>query len=103
MRVGSIETTEDLVGTIRSGVDLSQIAAHVRNARRTNPAIESSFADIEFVIDGPEELPSPTQLLTNMPSQSSIGFMGPPFGADGIKLPSIGSLPSPDQKASFHG
>jgi len=62
-RVGSDETCGDLVGMIRSGVDLSQLAAHVRNARRANPDIESSFADIEFVIDGPEELPSPRQLL----------------------------------------
>lgn len=59
----------NLLNTIRSGVDLSQLAAHVRNARRSNPSIEAAFSDIEFVIDGSADLPSPTELLAS----SSIG------------------------------
>jgi len=54
LRTGSTETAEDLVATIRSGVNLSQLAAHARMARRANPAINSAFADIVFLIDGPE-------------------------------------------------
>lgn len=53
----------DLVRVIRSEVDLSQVAAHVRNECRSNMAIQQAFDVIEFVIDGPPELPSPTQLL----------------------------------------
>ncbi|MBA7493001.1 hypothetical protein ES702_03556 [subsurface metagenome] len=49
--------------TIRSTVDLSQIAAHVRNARRADPAIEDAFSQVQFVLDSSEELPSPSILL----------------------------------------
>lgn len=71
LRVGNTKTAEDLVTIIRLGVDLSQLAAYVRNARRMNIAIDSSFADIKFVIDGLEELPSIEQLLsTTVPSQA---------------------------------
>lgn len=66
IRVGSAEATSDLLDTIRSGVDLSQLAAHVRNARRADPAIDQAFLSINFIIDGPEELPSPEQLLQSM-------------------------------------
>ena len=68
IRAGSHETAVDLLATIRTGVDLSQLAAHTRNTRRANPAIETTFLSIVFVIDGPEELPSLAQLITNMPS-----------------------------------
>lgn len=81
-RAGSVDSAEDLVAIIRSGLDLSQLAAHVRNARRANAAIDTSFGGIEFLIDGGDELPSPGQLLnTPMPSQSSStstnGLSGP--------------------------
>lgn len=49
--------------TIRSTVDLSQIAAHVRNTRRADPAIEEAFNQIQYVLDSSEELPSPSMLL----------------------------------------
>lgn len=99
-RAGTIATTEDLVATIRSGVDLSQLAAHVRNARRANPAINSSFADIEFLIDGPEELPPPGQLLnTTMPSQTSSASMNSRMSSG--SLPSAGSREMPTMDAFF--
>lgn len=66
IRVGSPQATSDLLETIRSGVDLSQLAAHVRNARRADPAIDQAFSSIVFIVDGPEELPSPEQLLQSM-------------------------------------
>ena len=69
-RAGDPAENEDLLAVIRSGVDLSQLAAHVRNARRANAAIHQAYAAIHFAIDGgPEELPSQNQLL-NMRSES---------------------------------
>lgn len=74
---------DDLIATIRSGVDLSQLAAHVRNARRANPTIEVAFSEIEFVIDGPEELPSPIQLLTaSTQGSASRGSVSSASGLD---------------------
>ena len=67
VRAGNPEATEDLIRVIRSGVDLSQLAAHVRNECRANMAIQQSFDNINFVIDGPDELPSPKQLLSSAP------------------------------------
>lgn len=62
-RAGDEDATRDLLGIIASGVDLSQLAAHVRNTRRSRPDIERAFSEIDFVIDGDEDLPSPEQLL----------------------------------------
>lgn len=70
LRAGSHETARDLLATIRTGVDLSQLAVHVLNASQANSAIEVAFLSIESVIDGPRELPSLTQLLTDMPLNS---------------------------------
>lgn len=103
-RAGSVDTAEALVASIRSGVDLSQLAAHVRNARRASPAINSSFADIEFVIDGPEELPSPAQILnTTMPSQASFASMNPLSDAGRDGVPSMGTFLGYDQNAEEPG
>lgn len=67
LRAGDLQENDDMVAMIRSEVDLSQLAAHVRNARRANPSIDQAFSQIDFVIDeGPEELPSPNQLLTSL-------------------------------------
>lgn len=63
IRAGNPEANADLVRVIRSGVDLSQLAAHVRNECRANLMIQEAFEAIEFVIDGPKELPSPAKLL----------------------------------------
>ena len=67
IRAGDEATTNDLLAVVRSGMSLSQLAAHVRNARRSSPDIEQAFARIEpYIIDGPEELPSPNQLLNSL-------------------------------------
>ena len=72
IRVGDDEANIDLVRVIRSGVDLSQLAAHVRNECRANLAIQKAFDDINFLIDGPRELPSPTQLLSQLPAHELL-------------------------------
>jgi len=72
IRVGDYEANNDLVRIIRSGVDLSQLAAHVRNECRANLAIQRAYEQIDFVIDGPRELPSPTQILGDMPRQDYL-------------------------------
>lgn len=59
---GTVKGTTDLLETIRTGVDLAQLAAHVRNMRRASPLIDEAFAEINFVIDRPESLPSPIEL-----------------------------------------
>ncbi|KAK5052553.1 hypothetical protein LTR84_002418 [Exophiala bonariae] len=69
IRVGDDEANRDLYRVIRSGVDLSQIAAHVRNECRANIEIQQAYDEINFVIDGPRGLPSPTQLLSEIPSR----------------------------------
>lgn len=73
IRAGDDEANTDLVRVIRSGVDLSQLAAHVRNECRATMAIQKAFDDINFLIDGPRELPSPTQLLSHqVPSHEML-------------------------------
>lgn len=71
-RAGDISETDHLLLSIRSEVALSQLAAHVRNARLANPAIQEAFSSIQFVINGPEDLPSPMQLLNPMLAQGSM-------------------------------
>ena len=56
LRAGNTSATDELLITIRSGVDLSQLAAHVRNARRADRAIEEAFSAIKFEIDSPTNL-----------------------------------------------
>lgn len=73
IRVGDFQANEDLVRLIRSGVDLSQLAAHVRNECRSNIETQQAYESIVFVIDGPEELPSPAQLLNRGNLHSDIG------------------------------
>ncbi|OCT53537.1 putative C6 finger domain protein [Cladophialophora carrionii] len=77
IRAGGFSATEDLVRVIRSDVDLSQLAAHVRNECRANMAIQQAFEKIDFVIDGGPELPSPTQLQVMPgdlgPKENSLG------------------------------
>lgn len=62
IRVGSFSATEELLRVVRSGVDLPQIAAHVRNECRANAIVEKAYNEIDFTIDGPAELPGPTQM-----------------------------------------
>lgn len=62
-RAGGEDTSRDLVAIISSGVDLSQLAAHVRNNIRAHPAIDQCFQRMNFTIDDDEDLPSPEQIL----------------------------------------
>lgn len=71
IRAGDFQANDDLVRMIRSGVDLSQLAAHVRNACLSDPEVERAYGMIEFSIDGPEDLPSHDQILGHMEHQSN--------------------------------
>ena len=66
MRVGSVESTNDLIRLIRSGIDLSQLSAYVRNEVRANLHVENAFQDLDFHIDGVPDLPSPQALLAGV-------------------------------------
>ncbi|KAL2441076.1 hypothetical protein ABEF95_011675 [Exophiala dermatitidis] len=72
IRVGDNTANEDLIRVIRSGVDLSQLAAHVRNECRANIAIQQVYEQIDFTIDGPRELPSATQVLGGMAPRGEL-------------------------------
>ncbi|KEF59645.1 uncharacterized protein A1O9_04491, partial [Exophiala aquamarina CBS 119918] len=74
LKAGDDESTRDLIRVIRSGVDLSQVAAHVRNECRANVEIQHAYDEIIFHIDGPLELPSPTQLLSEIPLNEDSHF-----------------------------
>ena len=65
-QAGSNESTTDLVHLIRNGTDLSSMAAFVRNEVRASLPIQQAFRGIDFHINGPPELPSPSQLLSRM-------------------------------------
>lgn len=65
IRAGSDEQMSHLIGLIRQRNDLSQLAAHIRNGLNTDRAIYQDYSTIVFEIDGPPELPSPTQLLAH--------------------------------------
>jgi hypothetical protein len=71
VKVGDYNANDDLARVIRSDVGLSQLAAHVRNECRSNVAIQQAFDRINFNLDGPLELPSPTQILGDIPTQGS--------------------------------
>jgi hypothetical protein len=75
-RAGSEETIADLIHLMRQPADLSTISAHVRNEIRSNPLLEQAFHTIDFQIDGPDDLPSPTQLLTWLEGGSSQSAEG---------------------------
>ncbi|KIW16264.1 hypothetical protein PV08_06315 [Exophiala spinifera] len=79
VKAGDANANEDLARVIRSGVDLSQLAAHVRNECRANTSIQVAFDKIDFTIDGPMELPSPSQILGREISRGDSGtaFMSP--------------------------
>jgi len=55
---------------MRSGVDLSQTAAYVRNECRANAMVERAYNEIDFTMDGPVELPGPVQMQI-LPSVTS--------------------------------
>jgi hypothetical protein len=72
MRAGSLQSTNDLVDFVRTGIDLSSLAAYVRNEVRASMAIEQSFHEIDFNMNNGLDLPSPSQLLNRMDSAQSM-------------------------------
>jgi len=68
LRVATIQDIDDLLRFIRTKADMSQVAAHVRNALRMNPYAQEVFNSIDFVIDDSLGLPSPSQLLSEQPA-----------------------------------
>jgi hypothetical protein len=73
LRAGDLEAIKDLAAIIRTGTDLSSIAAYVRNEVRAHLTVEQAFLAIDFHIDGDHDLPSPTELLnrTGVPGSSA--------------------------------
>jgi len=63
IRAGDFDANNDLIRIIRTDVDLSQLAAHVRNECRASIAIQQAYNQIVFKINGPRELPSQDQIL----------------------------------------
>lgn len=58
IQVGGPQATDELLTTIRSDVNLSQLAAHVRNARRLDQTVDDVCRHINYTIDGGDGLPS---------------------------------------------
>ena len=56
----------DLVHLVGTDADMSSLAAFVRNEVRSAQSLQRAFENIDFHIDGPSDLPSPTQLLSRM-------------------------------------
>jgi hypothetical protein len=63
IRAGDMLANQELTRVSRSNVDLSQLAAHVRNECRANLSTQRAFESIQFVTDGPKELPPAGQIL----------------------------------------
>lgn len=69
VRAGGSRSTNDLVEFVRTGIDLSSLAAYVRNEVRANLSVEQAFHDIDFNMNtGGLDLPSPSQLLSRLDS-----------------------------------
>jgi hypothetical protein len=66
IRGGGARSTNDLVESVRTGIDLSSLAAYVRNEVRASLAVEQTFHDIDFNMNGGLDLPSPSQLLSRL-------------------------------------
>jgi len=75
IKAGSWSAVDELVRIIRSGVDMSQAAAYVRNERRASAVVEKAYDETDFTMDGSVELPSPLQMqiLTRITSRISEG------------------------------
>lgn len=65
LRAGSAETIKTLLLTVQSGIDLSQVAAHVRNAVRSELAIQTAYDETVFDIDSTHNLPSASSMLSH--------------------------------------
>ena len=66
IKAGTQQDADELVYQIRTGMNLSQLAAHVRNAVRSSEEKQHEYDKIEYVIDGGSDLPSPGQILNDM-------------------------------------
>ena len=66
IRAGDIKANTDLILMVRDGVGLSQLAAHVRNGRRFNGAIQQAYKNIDFLIRETENIPSPAYILNEI-------------------------------------
>jgi hypothetical protein len=72
IRAGDMDANRDLIHMIRSGVELSQLAAHVNNGCRANRAIQRAYDNMDFLLDGTENLPSPAHILNEIsPSRTA--------------------------------
>ncbi len=65
-KAGSSQSANDFAHLVRNGADMSSLAAFVRNEVRSTEVLQRAFESIDFHIDGPSDLPSPTQLLKGM-------------------------------------
>jgi hypothetical protein len=92
IRAGTITAQEDLLRVICSNVDMSQLAAHVRNECRANVAIQQAYEAIDFTINGGLSLPSPADLQVLPGSQSLMGEAS--IGSDSDTGSAINSLAS---------
>lgn len=59
MSMGGAEFQRDLVALIRSSTGLLQLAAYIRDTRRTDPTVEHAYPLIDFTIDSRDEPLSP--------------------------------------------
>jgi hypothetical protein len=66
IRAGDMDANRDLTYMIRSGVELSQLAAHVNNGYRANSAIQQAYDNMDFLLEGTENLPSPAHILNEI-------------------------------------
>lgn len=64
VQAGGRENLEDVLTAIRCQTGLSQVAAHVRNARRSSHTVEGAFIPIHPII-GTSEVPT---MSTRLPS-----------------------------------
>ena len=71
IKSGAAHSQNDLAHLIRNDTDLSSLAAFVRNEVRANLTLQQAFSSIDFHINGPSELPSPSQLLHRMEAYTS--------------------------------
>lgn len=72
IRGGGSRSSNDLIEFVRTGVDLSSLAAYVRNEVRASLSVEQAFHEIDLNMNGRLDLPSPSQLLSRLDSVQSL-------------------------------
>lgn len=63
IHAGNSQQANHLISLIKTGVDMSQLAAHVRNGIRSNIDLQRAYESMTFDVDVHPSLPSPDQLL----------------------------------------